>query len=329
MEPQDEHSIEPPFAESEPEGAPVTAPTPEEAIDIDPEVGAALLLSGNYSRSLADHVFSGLSTDEMMRLSQGLIRLKATAEERMERMWNRLTLLFTGDWREEDDLVEFIRVVLRKGVRQEPPLTPVQKLALLLLALPEDVSAQSTNVILGGLNRPSMNDLARELAHLLHYPNQQVHDRVLGEFMAFAQARASRSTRFMSLSWMECEAERVVRRDVVSCADVAQHLWMQEGELSATYHDAAREQPDRLIALLKAFAYSPTHVTYIPPLHRAATFRACLTPEAAGLLDVAMKNEDETLPEPFVSPARKELVLREFLHRYYLEHMKQIPLIMQ
>lgn len=330
MDPHDEPSIEPSFADSEADPATTHAPAADETIDIEPEVGAALLLSGNYSRSLADRVFNGLSVDEMSRLSQGLIRLKAVSEERMERMWNRLTLLFTGDWREEDDLVEFIRVVLRKGIRQDPPLTPVQKLALLLLALPEEVAAGITDTILAGLNRPAVNELTREIAHLLHYPNKQVHERVLGEFLAFAAARARRNTQFMNLWWMEREAERLVRRATEACAEVARKLWLpQDGDAETALQEASTMQQERLIALLQAFAYQPTAYAYIPPLHRAATFRACLTPEAARLLDDAMKTEDETLPEPFVSPVRKELVLHEFLHRFYFDHMKDVPLIMQ
>jgi hypothetical protein len=39
--------------------------------------------------------------------------------------------------------------------------------------------------------------------------------------------------------------------------------------------------------------------------------------------------EEATLPEPFAVPARTETVLREFLHRFYLEYMTSIPLVMQ
>lgn len=328
MEPQDEHSMEPSFPEADTDPAP-TGTAAEEIVEIEPEIGAALLLSGNYSRSLCDRVFSGLSTDEMARLSRGLVRLKSTPEERMERMWNRLTLLFTGDWREEDDLVEFIRTILRKGARQEPPLTPVQKLALLLLSLPEEVSSQVTDALLSELNRTGINELTREIAHLLHYPNNPVYERVLGEFMAFATSRAARSTQFMSLSWMEQEVERVVRRDVAASAEVVTRLWLHEGEPTLTYHEAARQQTEHVIHLLRQFAYGTAQTPYIPAPHRAATFRACLSPEALALLDENLKREDENLPEPFVSPARKEIVLREFLHRFYFEHMKQIPLILQ
>lgn len=327
MEPHDEHSTEPSFTENEPE--PATPSTTDESIAIEPEVGAALLLSGNYSRSLADRVFSALTPEEMTRLSHGLIKLKSTPEERLERMWNRLTLLFTGDWREEDDLVEFIRSILRKGVRDEPPLTSVQKLALLMLSLPEDVGTQITTAILSGLNRPGVADLTREMAHLLHYPNQQVHERVIGEFLAFAARRTQNNVRFMSLHVMEMEAERLVRKDVTSCADVMQRLWLHEGEALTTFQDAARHQMEKTVETLRDFAYGPAQYTWIPPAHRAATFRACLSPEAATVLDDALQLEDETLPEPFLSPGRKEIVLREFLHRFYLEYMKLVPLIMQ
>lgn len=328
MEPQDEQSsMEPSFAESEPETAP--APTIQENLKIEPEVGAALLLSGNFSRSLTDRVFSALSTDEIARLSQGLLKLKATPEDRLERMWNRLTMLFTGDWREEEDLVEFVRSILRKGVRDEPPLTPVQRLALLLLSLPEDVGRPITSQIMGSLNRQALAEITRELAHLLHYPNQEVHERVIGEFLAFCASRSLSSTNFMSLSVMEREAERLVRRDVTSCADVVQRLWLHEGEALGTFHEAARHQPEKTVERLRDFAFGPAQYYYIPAMHRAATFRACLTPEAAAVLDEALHLVEEALPEPFLSSARKEKVLREFLHRYYLDYMKLIPLVMQ
>jgi len=319
--------MEPSFAESEPETPP--APASEESVQIEPEVGAALLLSGNYSRSLTDRVFSALSQEEMARLSHGLLKLKATPEDRLERMWNRLTMLFTGDWREEDDLVEFIRTILRKGVRDEPPLTSVQRLALLLLSLPEEVGQPISTQIMAGLNRIGVADLTRELAHLLHYPNQDVHERVIGEFLAFCAARSSNNTKFMSLPIMEMEAERLVRRDVTSCADVVQRLWLHEGEALTTFQDAARHQPEKTVETLKDFAYGPAQYHYVPVAQRAATFRACLSPEAASVLDEALQLEDNALPEPFLSPARKEKVLREFLHRYYLEYMKLVPLVMQ
>lgn len=327
MEPHDEQSMEPSFAEHEPETSP--APASDETVQIEPEVGAALLLSGNYSRSLSDRVFSALSQEEMTRLSHGLLKLKSTPEDRLERMWNRLTMLFTGDWREEDDLVEFIRTVLRKGVRDEPPLSSVQKLALLLLSLPEEVGQPITTQIMSSLNRPGVADLTRELAHLLHYPNQDMHERVIGEFLAFCAARSINNTRFMSLAVMEMEAERLVRRDVTSCADVVQRLWLHDGEALTTFQEAARHQPEKTIEMLKDFAYGPAQYHYIPTAQRAATFRACLSPEAATLLDDALHVEDDTLPEPFLSPARKDKVLREFLHRYYLEYMKLVPLVMQ
>jgi hypothetical protein len=327
MEPHDEHSTDPSFTENEPEANP--APAGDDSIAIEPEVGAALLLSGNYSRSLADRVFSALSPEEITRLGHGMLKLKATPEERLERMWNRLTMLFTGDWREEDDLVEFIRSVLRKGVREDPPLTSVQKLALLLMALPEGVAAPITSSIMAGLSRPGVMELTREMAHLLHYPNQKVHERVVGEFLAFAAARSQNNTRFMSLHVMEMEVERLVRRDVTSCADVVQRLWLHEGEALSTFQDAARLQSEKAIETLKDFAYGPAQYTYIPPSQRLATLRACLTPEAATVLDEALALDDENLPEPFISSPRKELVLREFLHRYYLEYMKLISLVMQ
>jgi hypothetical protein len=330
MEPQDEHSTEPSFTENEPEAMPAGSHAPtDESIHIEPETGAALLLSGNYSRSLADRVFSALSQDEIGRLSHGLLRLKATPEDKLERMWNKLTLLFTGDWREEDDLVEFIRSILRKGVRDEPALTPVQKLALLLLSLPEETSHRVSGLILSSLNRHGVADLTRELAHLLHYPNTDIHERVVSEFLAFCQARALRSTSFMSLRVMEMEAERLVRRNVSSCADIIQRLWLNEGETLSTFQDAARHQPEKLVEMLKDFAYGPAHYYYIPLAERAATFRVCLSPEACNVLDEALQVEEGGLPEPFVSPMRKEVVLREFLHRYYLEYMKLIPIVMQ
>lgn len=325
MEPQDEHSMEPSFAEQEPEVAPMAS----EAVRIDPEVGAALLLSGNYSRSLCDRVFSALTQDEVMRVSQGIIRLRSTPEDRLERMWNRLTLLFTGDWREEDDLVEFIRTILRKGVRDEPSLTPLQKLAILLLSLPEEVGPSITSSIQSTLNRSAVADLTRELAHLLHYPNADLHDRVVGEFLAFCRKRNQPQVRFLNLSMMELEAERYVYRDPHAVADVMQRLWLGENEPLATFHLAAREQPGLTTRALKLFAYGPAQYTYIPPLDKAATFRACLSPQAAMVLDEAMEWDDDALPEPFVSTTRKEIVLREFLHRFYLEYMKNIPLILQ
>lgn len=327
MEPHDEPSTEPSFADNEPETA---APQIiEEHVPVEPDIGAALLLSGNYSRSLADRVFSALTPEEIIRLSQALVRLKALPEDRVERIWNRLTLLFTGDWREEDDLVEFIRSVLRQGVRDEPVMAPVQKLAMLLLNLPEDCGTRITSTIMGTLNRQGIAELTREMAHLLHYPAAGVHDRVAGEFLAFCAARALPNTAFMNVHWMEIEAERLVRRDVASCADVVQRLWLAEGAPVQALHEAARQQPEKTVAQLCDFAYGPAHYYYIPPLERLAAFRVCLSSDAVHMLDDALQVEEGALPEPFVSPVRKEIVLRDFLHRYYLEYMKIIPLVMQ
>lgn len=328
MEPHDESSTEPSFADSEPEASVAPAPA-EDTVPVEPEVAAALLMSVHYSRALSDRVFSGLTPDEIGRLARGFITLKSTPEERLDRIWNRLTLLFTGDWREEDDLVEFIRCVMRKGFRQDPPLTPMQKLALLLLSLSEETATRITTGIMAGMKRASANELTRELAHLLHYQNAQVQERVLGELMAFAAARSTTSTRFMNLVAMEQEVERLVRRDVTSCADVAQRLWLQEGEILATFQEAARLQPRQVIAILEAFVRAGGESAYIPPLQRASIMRACLTQEAAQLLDDALKTDGEALPEPIVSTARKERVLHEFLHRYYLEYMRLVPVVLQ
>jgi len=327
MDPQDDSPLEHPYVDNEGEASAPQAI--DEPFHIEPDIGAALLLSGNFSRSLADRVFSSLTQDEIVRISQGLLRLKAMPEDRVERIWNRITLLFTGDWREEDDLVEFIRSVLRKGVREEPKLTPVQKLALLLLSLPEDLSGSVSGAILGGLKRPGVAELTREMAHLLHYPGSGVSERVIGEFLAFCAARALPSVTFMSPRVMEMEAERLVRRNPTSCADVVNRLWLNEGELLSTWHEAARLQTEKTVEMLRDFAYGPAHYYFIPPLERAATFRVCLSPEARALLDEALQQEEGALPEPVMSMARREGVLREFLHRYYVEYMKLIPVVMQ
>lgn len=325
MDPHDDASMDHPFDAADGEAS--ASQAIDEAFQIEPDVGAALLLSGNFSRSLADRVFSSLTQDEIARLGHGLLRLKAMSEDRVERIWNRITALFTGDWREEDDLVEFIRSVLRKGVREEPPLSSVQKLALLLLSIGDDSSHGVSAAIMNGLNRQGIAELTREMAHLLHYPSNGISERVIGEFLAFCAARALPNTAFMSLRVMEMEAERLVRRNPSSCGEVASRLWLNEGELLSTFQEAARLQPEKTVEMLRDFAYGPAHYYYIPPMERAATFRACLSPEAAALIDEALQSE--TLPEPLMSIARRESVLREFLHRYYLEYMKLIPVVMQ
>ena len=83
---------------------------------------------------------AALTHDEMMRLASGLVRLKHIPESRLEKLWNKLASLYAWDWRDEDDLIEFIKNVLRKGFKQEPNLTTLQKLALLVLSLPEETA---------------------------------------------------------------------------------------------------------------------------------------------------------------------------------------------
>jgi len=320
--------MEPSTTESEPLEQP-PGPASDERIPVEPEVGAALLLSGNYSRTLADRVFSALSQEEIGRVTAGLLRLKALPEAQIERMWNRLTALFTGDWRDEEDLVGFIRSVLRKGVRDEAPLQPVQKLAILLMALPPEVATGMTARVTAGLDRTGMIELTREMAHLLHYATPAVQERVVGEFRAFCESRSLQSVGFMHGTWMEIEAERLVRRYTASAADLVQRLWVAPAEPLQMFADSARNHPERTAASLCAFAYEPAAYVYIPRNGRLATFRACLSGEACDFLDTSIGVESSGLPEPFGSPLRKEIVLREFLHRFYLEQMKHIPVVMQ
>jgi hypothetical protein len=326
-----EPSDDPPNETSSAHGGTEEAPHPHahEPLHVEPEIGAALMLSGNYSKALADRVFSGLTADEVHRLGQGLLRVKGLSEEQFEHIWNHITPMFTGDWREEEDLVDFIRSILRSGVRNEPALTPTQKLALLLLVLDEETSLQLHALVVAGMARGAAAELTRELAHLMHFPANTVQERVLGEFFAFCDRRALPGVGFMNLPAMELEVDRLVRRHDLSCADIVEKLWLGESTLQLRLNQSAAHDPRKLAALFKQFALGTEHFTHIPLDQRAAIFRVSLSPEATELLDAALGLDDERLPEPFVSPVRKQAVLREFLTRYYIEYASQVPLIMQ
>ncbi|MHB2018762.1 MAG: FHIPEP family type III secretion protein, partial [Candidatus Xenobia bacterium] len=83
-------------------------PAADEETEVEPEMAAAMVLSGNFTKALTDRVMAALSHEEMMRLASGLVRLKHIPESRLEKLWNKLASMYAWDWRDEDDLIEFI-----------------------------------------------------------------------------------------------------------------------------------------------------------------------------------------------------------------------------
>jgi len=266
-------------------------------------------------------VMAALSQDEVMRLGAGLVRLRHLPESRIEKLWGRLASNYAWDWRDEDDLVEFIRSTLRKGLRQEPTLTPVQKLAMLMLLLPTDRSEQISRDVLAALPRSAATDLTKELAHLLHYPNSHVHENVVGEFLESTAHRMSPPDLPNSARFLQHQSDSIADKDPVGCARFLKSIWMDEKDAVTRYQHASSAAPDKMALLLVEYLRSGPCKPYIRPAEKCAIFVHSLQQtnlEAADRIKAWLTNQKVVLPT-VMQGVHRASVQREFLHRYYVE----------
>lgn len=319
MDPNNEYPSDPSGTGRSAEEAPQPASTGEEETEVEPEMAAAMVLSGNFTKALTDRVMASLSHEEMLRLASGLVRLRHVPENKLERIWNRLASLYAWDWRDEDDLIEFIKNVLRKGFKQEPSLTGMQKLAMLVLLLPEETSETVSRGLLTQLPRAAAAELTRELAHLLHYPNTSVHEHVVGEFLATVSVGGMPQELPLSLRFLQMEADRIAEQDPVWCAGFVRRIWLDEKDPVTQYQEAARNAPERMIQLLHQYLGEGPTRPYISGGEKAAILIQSTELDASERMRAWLTSRNVTLPEVLPSAARKQSVLREFLHLFYTE----------
>jgi hypothetical protein len=282
-------------------------------------MAAAMVLSGNFTKALTDRVMAALSHEEMLRLASGLVRLRHVPENKLERIWNRLASMYAWDWRDEDDLIEFIKNVLRKGFKQEPTLTNMQKLAMMVLLLPEETSDTISRSLLTQLPRAAASELTRELAHLLHYPNTAVHEIVVGEFLASVSASGTPQELPLSLRFIQMEADRIAERDPVWCAGFIRRIWLDEKDPVTQYQEAARHAPERMVQLLSVYLVEGATRPYISGTEKAAILVGSTELEASERMKAWLASRNVTLPDITPTPTRKQAVVREFLHLFYTE----------
>ncbi|HEY3998856.1 MAG TPA: FHIPEP family type III secretion protein [Candidatus Xenobia bacterium] len=320
MEPNNEYPSDPASTTGRgAEEAPQVPPPVDDEAEVEPEMAAAMVLSGNFTKALTDRVMASLSHDEMMRLASGLVRLRHVPENKLERIWNRLASLYAWDWRDEDDLIEFIKNVLRKGFKQEPSLTNMQKLAMMVLLLPEETSEGIARSLLTTLPRAQASELTRELAHLLHYPNTSVHEHVVGEFLATVSALGAPNELPLSLRFIQMEADRIAERDPVWCAGFIRRIWLDEKDPVTQYQEAARHAPGRMVQLLHAYLTEGATRPYISGTEKAAILIQATELDASERMKAWLTGRNVSLPEVTPTATRKQAVVREFLHLFYTE----------
>ena len=116
------------------------------------------------------------------------------------------------------------------------------------------------------------------------------------------------------------ETDRIAERDPVSCAGFIKRIWLEESKDPVTvYQEAARQMPDHMVALLLLFLQEGATKPYISGADKAAIFIGCVDLETSEQMRAWLATHGTTLPDPLVTPVKRQAVAREFLHMFYTQ----------
>jgi flagellar motor switch protein FliG len=272
------------------------------------------------ARWIQEEVYRFLQDDELRDLGISMLQFPFISPDGKRKAWDEYEgILYKDEWWDPETLARFVRASLNGKIDEfkKRGFKPIQKLAVLLLSLPQSVSEKIGKKLLGRLTRPDLHQLLSEMGQWRDYMPPEPKLAALDEFLNFANFRVPSDFSF-SDRLLEPEVNRLLHRDFSGALGMIRLLWLSSLNSKGIFERVSMESPERTAFYLYGFLKSTEMERSFSPAKRFSFFVNSISPEFREKIQSSLHGKEKEILRKTTPPdwARKK-VLNEFLRTYY------------
>lgn len=288
-------------------------------LETDQKEKAAIFISG-AARWVQDEVYRWLSVDELRELGLGMLQFPFISSQGKRKAWEESeSTFFKEEWWDPETLSRFLQASLKGTVDEfkKRPFRRSQKLAILLLSLPEKIAYTVGKEVFSSLPKAGLQRVLTEMTQWRDQLPAEIRFMVVSDFLSFV-SNSKPSDLIFTEKLLTAEVERMIHRDPKSVSAVLRKIWLSPQDGSMIFGAMAGENPRRIIRLLTSYYFLNSKEIPVSSRKKLGFLVKSIHPEFQSvILSQFSESERKLFVVELPTKAQREKTLSEFLRAYY------------